>query len=324
MTTLPDLNDLPLPALFAEFARSGLVRRLLELARDEDLGPGGLPGDITTRAWAPPAEVMRVAVVARSPGIAAGLEALPILLEIFAPRARVLARMQDGEALVPGAQLARLEGHAHELLALERTLLNLLGRLSGIATQTRRYLDAMGHGSRARLFDTRKTTPGLRVLEKYAVRCGGAFSHRIGLHDAVLVKDNHIAGVPLRELAAHAEAAARRARSGAPIRFVEFEVDTLEQLRELLRVPAGLIDIVLLDNMPTEILRAAVELRASANTSILLEASGGVSLTTIAEIARTGIDRISVGAMTHSATCLDLALDVEDTPLLRPSGLNPI
>jgi len=305
----PDLNALSLPALFAEFARTGLVRRLFELARDEDLGQGPHAGDITTRAWLPPTSLTANDLVARERGTIAGLEALPILLEIFAPTASVTLHHADGQLAEPGENLATISGPTHEVLALERPMLNLLSRLSGIATLTAKYRDAIGTGTRAKLFDTRKTTPGLRVLEKYAVRCGGGYCHRIGLHDAVLVKDNHVAAVPAKQLAAHTAAAAMRARADRPLRFIEIEVDSLEQLRELLTLETRCIDIILLDNMPAAVLREAVALRDRANPELQLEASGGVNLTTIRAIAESGVDRISVGALTHSAVALDLGLD---------------
>lgn len=310
MKTLPDLNGLPLAELFAALASGGLVRRLIELARDEDLGA---VGDITSRAWfddggAAPASAR---LVARESGTVAGLAALPLLRDAFAPASEVRASVSDGAAVEHGAVLATLRGPGRELLAIERTMLNLIGRLSGIATLTSRYRAAKGADVRARLFDTRKTTPGLRLLEKYAVRCGGGFCHRLGLHDAVLVKDNHVAHVPLAELAQRATSAARRARADRPLRFVQIEVDTLEQFRELLRAEPGAIDLVLLDNMPPELLRRAVAMRDEAQSTIELEASGGVNLETIRAIAESGVDRISVGALTHQATGMDVALDFE-------------
>lgn len=322
MTTLPDLNALPLRALFLELSRDGALRRLLELARDEDLGPLGSPtGDITGAAWGGGDQPARARLVARSGGVIAGLEAAPILLELFAPSCRLTPLMRDGEAAAAGATLALLDGPLGEALALERTLLNLLGRLSGVATMTARFVRAIeleAPGSKARVCDTRKTTPGMRALEKYAVRCGGGHLHRLGLHDAVLIKDNHIAALssanarlsPARLAERVAEASAR-ARALRPLRFVEVEVDSLEQLAPLLELPAGVVDFILLDNMPPPTLRDAVALRAEAGAVTLLEASGGVSLETIGAVARSGVDRISVGAMTHSAPALDVAIDID-------------
>lgn len=304
----PDLNALPLPALFAELARGGAIRRLLELARDEDLGAAG---DVTTAAWSPPHHRIRANIVARREGVIAGLAAAPILLSLFAPHTTLDAHCADGERATPRQSLATLDGPASEVLALERTHLNLLGRLSGIATLTAQYVRAIDRDHHARLFDTRKTTPGLRALEKYAVRCGGGFCHRLGLHDALLIKDNHIAGVSVAELPEFVERAAAAARAAGPLLFVEVEADTLEQVSALLTLPAGVIDIILLDNMTPDQLREAAARRDRANPAIELEASGGVSLGAIAAIAATGIDRVSVGALTHQAVSRDFALDAE-------------
>lgn len=197
----------------------------------------------------------------------------------------------------------------------ERTLLNLLSRLSGIATLTRTYDRAMRSKGevRASLFDTRKTTPGLRVLEKYAVRCGGGRCHRIGLYDAVLIKDNHIEGVALDKLTAWVESAATRAARLRPAaRFFEVEVDSLAQLEQVLFARLGkhpAVDIVLLDNMTPETLKMAVRWRDALSPEVQLESSGGINLHTIAGVARAGVDRISVGALTHSAPIVDLGLD---------------
>jgi nicotinate-nucleotide pyrophosphorylase (carboxylating) len=299
------------------------VRRLLDLAHDEDLGvpdpaaaaPAGNGvtrhvGDITTDCCVPPSRMARVAVVARVAGVISGLAALPELLRLFAPSCSAKTRCEDGAHVAAMTTVAIVEGPLDEILGLERTLLNLLGRLSGIATRTRQFALAIAPGSRARLYDTRKTTPGLRVLEKYAVRCGGGFCHRIGLHDAVLIKDNHISGVPASELAHVIARAAAAARIRGTPSFIEVEVDTLEQYESLLTLPKGTIDIVLLDNMPCELMSHAAARRDAVNPALELEASGGVNLSTIAEISRTGVDRISVGGLTHSATVLDVAMDV--------------
>lgn len=312
MNPLADLNALPLPDLYSELSRGGLVRRVLELARDEDLGPDGSPrsGDITTRAWVAGDPAAAARLVAREAGVLAGMAALPELVEVFAPRCRATAHTPDGSAFARGDALAELRGPLAELLRLERTMLNLLSRLSGVATLTAEYVRAIGPGVRAGLFDTRKTTPGLRVLEKYAVRCGGGCCHRLGLHDAVLVKDNHLAGVPPSELPRRIAGAAARARADRPLRFVEVEADSLEQLEVFLTTPPGTIDVVLLDNMTPRMLARAVKRRDEAQPRLLLEASGGITLATIREVAMTGVDRISVGAVTHSARAIDLALDI--------------
>lgn len=307
MPALLDLNTLTLPELFAELARDGAIRRLLELARDEDLGPRG---DVTSAAWIEGSPNARAALRAREGGIVAGLAVLPALIDVFGSGPRIITSMNDGEACAAGQTLARFEGPLAGLLALERTMLNLVTRLSGVATLTRRYVAAMGEGHKARLFDTRKTTPGLRAIEKYAVRCGGGCCHRIGLHDAVLIKDNHLAGIAPAELPARLARAASAARAAGPLRFIEVEADTLEQFDLFLAAPAGSIDIVLLDNMPVPQLVEAIRRRDAGRPGLLLEASGGVNLDTIGAIARTGVDRISVGAITHAARGLDLGLDI--------------
>lgn len=321
----PDLNDLPLPALYARLCGGGpgsLVGRLLELARDEDLrdslaparhGRDGLSGggDVTTRACIDPGRSGRGVVVMRSGGVVAGLAAIGELLRVFAPSCAFETAASDGDEVGAGAALGVLAGPLDEILETERTLLNLLGRMCGVATRTREFAREIPAGARAALYDTRKTTPGLRVLEKYAVRCGGGRCHRIGLHDAVLIKDNHLAGVSVDGIAAFVrQAAARARRDGAPA-FVEVEVDTFTQFEALLALEPGVIDIVLLDNMESAEMTRAAQQRDRLMPSLLLEASGGVTPQTIGAIARTGVDRISVGSLTHGAVWADAAMDVE-------------
>ncbi|MFZ4572876.1 MAG: carboxylating nicotinate-nucleotide diphosphorylase [Phycisphaerales bacterium] len=309
--------------LYARIRSTGLPRRLFELAYEEDLGPAspdprGGParavGDITSSCCIDPRARATANLVARSGGVMAGLASTPELIELFAPAVRAVIRVHDGERASAGQVAAVLDGPLDEILGLERTLLNLVGRLSGIATRTRTFVDAIPRGCRAKVYDTRKTTPGLRVLEKYAVRCGGGESHRMGLHDAVLIKDNHIAGVETGRLAAVIREASARARA-LPTRptFVEVEVDNLEQFEQLLTLEAGVIDIVLLDNMGPDLLRRAVAMRDARCPRLELESSGGVTLETIPAIASTGVDRISIGGLTHSAVSLDVALDVVAT-----------
>ncbi len=302
--------------LYRTIRGTGLVRRLLELARDEDLGsvPAGPGthggGDITSRVMIPAGATASAAVVARQSGVVSGLAAIPELIEVFGADVRLRPLVEDGRAVAAGATIATLAGSEHDLLAIERTLLNLVGRLSGIASATARFVAAV-RGTRARIYDTRKTTPGLRVLEKYAVCCGGGSAHRMGLHDAVLIKDNHLAGVSPGELAGRVRRAAQDARRLRPdLLFVEVEVDTLEQLRAVLALESGVVDIVLLDNMGTDTLREAVRMRDASAASPRLEASGGVRLETVRAIAETGVERISAGALTHSVSVLDVALDV--------------
>jgi nicotinate-nucleotide pyrophosphorylase (carboxylating) len=293
---------------------------IVRLALREDLAEAG---DWTSRALVPPDLAGQAAVVARQPGVIAGLRGVQSTLEQIEPRLHWSPHAEDGQAVRPGDRLGIVDGPAQWMLSAERLLLNLLSHLSGIATLTRRYVEAVA-GTRARIYDTRKTTPGWRRLEKYAVRCGGGWNHRSGLFDAVLIKDNHLAlGAALPGSAATGHSAAEavvRARSyvqahaaqaAAGAMIVEVEVDTLEQLREVL--PAG-PDLVLLDNMTAGQLREAVACRDALAPAIELEASGGVNLQTVRGIAETGVDRISVGALTHSAPCLDLALDWLSTP----------
>lgn len=305
-----DLNALSLADLYRHLASTGLVRRLLELARDEDLGPGGVPGDITSQAAVSADARATLALAARSACVVAGLAAMPDLLALLAPDARFEPRAADGQPVASRATLGILSGPQRQLLALERTMLNLLSRLSGIATRTAEFAASIPPGCRARLFDTRKTTPGLRVLEKYAVRCGGGSCHRLALHDAVLIKDNHLAGIGLERLADFVQAAAQRARALRPdLWFIQVEVDSLKQLERILPIAPGLVDSVLLDNMTTAQMGSAVEIRNRLAPGIALEVSGNVTRETIPDIALTGVDRISSGSLTHHAVWVDIGLD---------------
>lgn len=284
---------------------------IARLAIDEDLGA---LGDWTTRALVAEDAWGRAAVVARQPGVVAGLPGVAITLAALDPRLRFSPQTEDGRRVDKGECVGTIEGPARGLLAAERILLNFLGRLSGVATLTRRYVDAVAE-TNARIYDTRKTTPGWRRLEKYAVRCGGGWNHRGGLDEAVLIKDNHLAvGVQAAErtqrfTAAEAVLRARQfvaEHAADPAMVIEIEVDTLAQLDAVL--PAR-PDIVLLDNMSPAELRAAVARRNAFDPAIELEASGGVDLATVREIAASGVDRISIGALTHSAIALDFGLD---------------
>lgn len=272
----------------------------------------GALSDITTQSC-----ILRgdraASVVLRSGGCVAGLG----LGGLFAARCPTLRcglahGAADGMHAQPGTRLLTLRGTLDVLLPVERSLLNLLGIAVATATATASFVDAV-RGTRAVICDTRKTIPGLRWLQKYAVRCGGGHLHRFGLADAVLLKDNHLSGLHGADFAGAVGAAAARARaSGRPIAFVCAEVDSLDQLRALLALPQGMLDIVLLDNFTVGDLSDAVALRDAARPTLLLEASGGVRLDTVAAIAATGVDRISVGAITHSAGWADVALDVLD------------
>jgi nicotinate-nucleotide pyrophosphorylase (carboxylating) len=296
---------------FEQVVWDGDARRrlaaIVELAVAEDLGSRG---DVTSLALADAKAEGRAAVVARREGVAAGLAGVEQILAAFEPRLQWTPSAADGDVVSAGQRAGEISGPARGILAAERTMLNIVGRLSGIATLTRRYVEAVA-GTRAHVFDTRKTTPGWRRLEKYAVRCGGGWNHRGGLDQAVLIKDNHLAfgGAARRFSPAKAVALARQYAAerlfGAELP-VEIEVDSLQQLTEVLPVRP---DIVLLDNMTPEQLRGAVELRDSIAPGVVLEASGGVSLETVRQIALSGVERISVGALTHSAPALDLGLD---------------
>jgi nicotinate-nucleotide pyrophosphorylase (carboxylating) len=264
---------------------------LVERALAEDLGEG----DVTSNALVGPTLPGAAVLEAREALVVAGL---PLAAEVFARLGASLeAAVADGARVEPGAVVARVRGPARDLLAGERTALNFLQRLSGVATQTARFVDAV-RGTSARIVDTRKTTPGWRALEKYAVRCGGGENHRTGLFDGVLIKDNHIAAV------GSTGDAVKRARERAPAGLrVQVEVESVAAAREALDAGA---DMLLVDNQPPATIAEIVRL---ARGRAPVEASGGVRLDTVAEIARTGVDRISVGALTHSARAVDLAME---------------
>jgi len=269
---------------------------LVHAALLEDLGRGG---DLTTDAIVETGRRARARIVSRRPGTIAGLAIAELAFRSLDESIGFRALVADGDPVGARERIVEIDGSARAILSGERTALNFLGRLSGIASATRELVDAVA-STRARIVDTRKTTPGLRVLERYAVRCGGGWNHRFGLDDGILIKDNHLA---LAGSVREAIAAARR-RAGHMIK-VEIEVDTIAQLREALAEP---IDAVLLDNMTAEQLREAV---AIADGRILTEASGGVTRENVAAIAATGVDLISAGWITHSAPALDLSLEME-------------
>ncbi len=305
-----DLNALTLPDLYLHFGRTGLIRRLLELACDEDLGPRRL--DITSAVSVPADAKAEGVIVARAPGTVSGLACLHELVDVYGTRVDAHLAAKDGQQVQKGTPLATLRGPKREILAVERPALNLVGRLSGIATTAAAFVAAVGAGTRAKIYDTRKTMPGLRVLEKYATRCGGASCHRIGLFDAVLIKDTHLAGVGLDTLATVIANAARQAKTmNGDLSCFEVEVESLDQLARLLTIEPGLVDVILLDNMTPIQLRKGVAMRDTAGKPIQLEASGGVNLSTVRAIAETGVERISAGAITHSAPWFDVALDMK-------------
>ena len=288
--------------LWTDADRAALAE-IIRLALAEDIGTG----DLTTNLLVPAGATGAANVVVRQPGVIAGLPAAAQAYAAVDPAVRFELAVPDGTQVSPGQTVATVRGSARSLLTGERLALNLLGRMSGIASLTRQYVDAVA-GTRAGIFDTRKTTPGWRLLEKYAVRAGGGKNHRIGLFDAVLIKDNHLAFGAANGAGRYTpQEAVARARAAAPAgTVIEVEVDTLQQLELVL--PAG-PDIVLLDNMPPDVLRQAVARRDAGFPRIELEASGGVNLRSVAAIAATGVERISSGALTHSAIALDIGLD---------------
>jgi nicotinate-nucleotide pyrophosphorylase (carboxylating) len=266
-------------------------------ALDEDLGRAG---DVTSIATIPEDTPARAILVARQAGVIAGLPLAVATFQKLSPDLRIEAHARDGAIVAKGLHVLTINGPARAVLAGERTALNFVGRLSGIATLTADYVRHTS-GTKLRICCTRKTTPGLRALEKYAIRCGGGFNHRFGLDDAILIKDNHIA------VAGGVRPVLERARGSAGhLVKIEIEVDTLAQLREVL--DTGLADVVLLDNMDIPTLTEAVKL---AQGRVVLEASGGVTQNSIAKIAATGVDYASSGALTHSASNFDCALDIE-------------
>jgi nicotinate-nucleotide pyrophosphorylase (carboxylating) len=273
------------------------IDQAVHRALDEDLGRAG---DITSIATIPETTQALAVLIARQAGVIAGLPLAVATFQKLSPDLNIRAHVRDGANVAEGLQVLTILGPARAVLAGERSALNFVGRLSGIATLTSDYVRRAA-GTNLRICCTRKTTPGLRALEKYAVRCGGGFNHRFGLDDAILIKDNHIAvagGVrPVLERA--------RAQAGHLVK-IEIEVDTLKQLREVL--DTGLADAVLLDNMDIATLTEAVKL---AKGCVVLEASGGVTLASIAKIAATGVDYVSSGALTHSAPNFDVALDID-------------
>ena len=296
----------PVDGLNAAFGKleCAAAEQLIALALRDDLADSG---DLTSRALIPAALRGRVAVVVRRPGVLAGL---PLIERVFAAldaAVDVQLFRLDGQRVKRDDVVAEINGPTRVLLSAERTVLNFLTALSGVATLTRRFVDETA-GTRARIHDTRKTWPGWRVLQKYAVRCGGGVNHRMGLFDAVLIKDNHLAAwSDDRGAAGTLAAAVQHVRAHtSPGTSVEIEVDSLAQLADALEAAP---EIVLLDNMDTDQMDEAVALRDRVSPHTELEASGGVSLETVAAIARTGVERISVGALTHSAPALDIAFD---------------
>lgn len=293
------------------FPRGDWLDVLVDAALAEDLGPG----DVTTGLVVDPAREAEAAIAAREPGVIAGLPLLEMIFGRLDPRVEVAAEVADGTAVAAGDRVARLRGPAAPILTGERTALNFLQQLSGVASLTARYVGLVA-GTGCRVLDTRKTVPGYRDLAKYAVRCGGGDNHRLGLYDRYLLKDNHWAsrGVGLDRLVA-------AARDQRPDLLIEVEVDTLEQLGQVLPLR---VDWIMLDNFAPDAAAAAVAERdraeARSGWRTALEASGNVDLETVGGFARAGVDAVSVGRLTHSAPALDLGLDLgpADSPEARP------
>jgi len=294
---------------------------LILLARREDLRDD----DVTSRLMVPQESIGIGTLIQKSVGVACGLPMVEMICRAYDERLRVEMIPGFHMELIEGrfsdastTPLLRIRGPMRSLLSAERVILNFLQHLSGVATQTHRFARRV-EGTAAKIYDTRKTMPGFRALDKYAVRAGGGFNHRIGLYDGLLIKDNHLAAVPLRELPTFLSRVVSQSRSEDATRLVEVEVDNLDQLREVLKVDG--IDVILLDNMDCPRMTEAVTLRNQAHSTgsgqtgrkgkVELEASGGVTLETVRQIALTGVERIAVGAITHSAPALDIGLDVE-------------
>lgn len=297
--------------------------RLIAASLTEDTGSAELKSgiDCTTDSIVPHDSTASAAFVSRKSGTVSGVEVAKLVAERFAPTVELKQVVSDGESVDPKQTIATLSGPAHDILTIERTCLNFMCRLSGISTLTREFLDRVA-GTNAQVLDTRKTTPGWRRLEKYAVACGGGTNHRMGLYDAVMLKDNHLAffrsqvenddNVIPKALAQSRKWImdnASRLPNGEKT-ILQLEVDTIEQFEiSIAKTNVSIPDIVLLDNMTTDQLSTAVSIRNEKSPNVLLEASGGVNLDTIAGIAATGVDRISVGALTHSAINFDIGLD---------------
>lgn len=278
------------------------ARTLVRMSLAEDLSS---VGDITSESTIPADLTARVQLVSRQAGVLSGLTFASLVFAELPGAVTVTPQAHDGDRIEPRQVLASFDGPVRTLLTGERTVLNLLTHLSGVATRAAAFVDAV-RGTRAVILDTRKTLPGYRALQKYAVRCGGGTNHRMGLFDGLLIKDNHLAARGDSSCASAVADARQFLRQRGLTVGIEIEVDSLDQLRDALRERP---DIVLLDNMPPDMLREAVTIRDSVNSSTLLEASGGVSLATVRAIAEAGVDRISIGALTHSSPALDLGFD---------------
>jgi len=301
----PSFSDALLHRLTWDELDRAYLRRLVEIAREEDLGGLGLVqrperrGDQSTDSISSAPRLAEAHIVARQPLVLSGLPLVSLILSVYGENCTVQARSQDAASLQPGDMIATLCGDPRTLLAAERVVLNFLQRLSGIATLTRRYVDALGDG-RTRLLDTRKTTPGYRMLEKYAVACGGGWNHRLGLFDRVMLKDNHLA---LLGSETDLSFAIKQARAHAPNLPVEVEVDRINQIPGVLKAGA---DVIMLDNFSAEDAATALQMIGG---QALTEASGGITLEALPQLARMGFDFVSTGALVHQSTWVDIALD---------------
>ncbi len=285
-------------------------RKRLRRQWEDALAEDGVDRDITSQTTVAPTATGTARVVSRQRGVFAGSVIFDLLREAYSNKLTVMVKVEDGQAIKPDMEIAALAGPMILLLGIERTLLNFVQRLCGVATLTRKYVDAVAD-TQARIYDTRKTIPGWRQLDKYAVRCGGGRNHRMGLQDAILVKDNHLVGVGVKDLAAAtAEMIHEAAQLAPPPEFIEVEVDTLEQLEEVLKVSG--VDVVLLDNFTIVQMRQAVKQRDALGLAgrVKIEASGGIGLDSVRSIAQAGVDRIAVGAITHSAPALDIGIEL--------------
>lgn len=300
------------PPRLQDYVSPQWLATLITQAHAEDMGPTSI--DMTSQLFVPDPLQAQASLVARKPGVVAGSELVPLILHEYDTSLVYTPSRADGQAVNAGDEIGQLRGPLGSMLSAERVVLNFMTHLSGIATLTAVYVSAVA-GTRAGIYDTRKTIPGLRGLHKYAVACGGGQNHRIGLYDAVLVKDNHIAHHAHATLGQSLEQAILTARAHRPApSFVEVEVDDLVQLESLLKLTSP-PDMILLDNMTLHQLTQAVALRDRHAPSVELEASGGVNLDSVADIARTGVDRIAIGALTHSAPALDIGLDITPADL---------
>ena len=281
------------------------ARPLIRMAIEEDLGQG----DVTSQLLFPEDAVDKANIISREEIIVCGMSVTEEILKCYDERLKLTIRVNDGESAHVGSKLATIEGPMRSMLSIERIALNFLQRLSGIATTTRKYVYAI-QGTKAKIYDTRKTLPGWRILEKYAVRCGGGYNHRIGLYDGIMIKDNHLAQLG-RKFQPKLKKIIDKARDLKDVKFVAVEVDHVDdQLNYVLEIPG--IDIVLLDNMGQWQLKHAVEMRnamCGKNKKPLLEASGNITLNNVSAIAQCGVDRIAIGAITHSAIAVDIGLD---------------